>query len=137
MFNESLFYDFEIETNDGEVFGAHKSFLIVHSPVFEAMLKLHDTEESRSSRVKIKDTDGKTMQEMLRFIYTRQILNGKEVARNLLIAADKYQIKGLLTRCCEILAEEVSSENAVELMIIADRVQNDILFQRALDFIFR
>jgi speckle-type POZ protein len=136
IFKESLFCDFKIETNDGEVFDAHKSFLAVHSPVFEAVLK-QDTEESRTNHVKIEDINGKTMKELLRFIYTGNIEDGKEVARELLTAADKYQIEKLKIRCCDILVKEVTAENAIELTLLADRVQNDALFQRSLDIIVR
>lgn len=134
IFNESLFCDFKIETNDGEVLDAHKSFLAGHSPVFKAMFQ-HDTEESRNSRVKLEDINGKAMKEVLRYIYTGVLKNGKEVAKDVLVAADKYQIDGLKTRCCEILVKEVTSENAAKMIKIADDVQNETLFQRCMEFI--
>jgi speckle-type POZ protein len=136
IYKESLFCDFKIETNDGEVFKAHKSFLAVNSPVFKAMLS-HDTKELRNNYIKIKDINGKTMMEMLRFIYTGDIEDEKEVARDLLVAADKYQIEKLKIRCCDILVKEVTVQNAIEMILIADRVQNNALFQRGLDFISR
>jgi hypothetical protein len=45
--------------------------------------------ESTNNRVVINDFDFQTMQELLRFIYCGEVLNLKEVALDLLQAADK------------------------------------------------
>jgi hypothetical protein len=45
--------------------------------------------ESTNNRVIINDFDFQTMQELLRFIYCGEVLNLKEVALELLQAADK------------------------------------------------
>lgn len=134
IFKEKLFCDIKIESEDGVVFDAHKSFLTVASPVFEAMLK-HDTEEARNSFVKVKDVKSKALKELIRFIYTGKIKNERENAREVLTAADKYQIEGLKTLCCESLVKDVTSENAVDMILTADHMNNDALFQRGMDFV--
>ncbi len=60
------------------------------STVFRAMFS-HDMTESSGNRnrVVINDFDFKTMQELLRYIYCEEVLNLKEVALDLLQAADK------------------------------------------------
>jgi hypothetical protein len=45
--------------------------------------------ESTNNRVVINDFDFQTMQELLRYIYCGEVLNLKEVALDLLQAADK------------------------------------------------
>jgi hypothetical protein len=49
----------------------------------------HDMTESSGNRVVINDFDFQTMQELLRYIYCEEVLNLKEVALDLLQAADK------------------------------------------------
>jgi hypothetical protein len=49
----------------------------------------HDMTESTSNRVVINDFDFQTMQELLRYMYCKNVLNLKEVALDLLQAADK------------------------------------------------
>jgi hypothetical protein len=58
------------------------------SIVFKAMFS-NEMKESATNKVKIDDFDFKTVQELLRFIYCEKVEDLKEVALNLLQAADK------------------------------------------------
>jgi hypothetical protein len=58
------------------------------STVFKAMFS-HESPESTSNRVIIKDFDFQIIQELLRFIYCEEVLNLQEIALELLQAADK------------------------------------------------
>jgi hypothetical protein len=49
----------------------------------------HGMIESATNKVRIDDFDFKTVQELLRFIYCEKVEDLKEVALNLLQAADK------------------------------------------------
>jgi hypothetical protein len=55
----------------------------------------HDTVESTDNRIIIKDFNFKTMQELLRYIYCEEVLNLKEIALDLLQAADKVYVQFL------------------------------------------
>jgi hypothetical protein len=56
--------------------------------------------ESTSDRVVINDFNFQTMQELLRYIYCGEVLNLKEIALDLLQAADKvsYKLHDLLSK---------------------------------------
>jgi hypothetical protein len=49
----------------------------------------HNTQESKDNRVVINDFDFQTIQELLRYIYCKKVMNLKDVALDLLQAADK------------------------------------------------
>lgn len=72
-------------------FSAHKAILAARSPVFAAMFE-HGMEESRANRVQISDIEPDTLAEVLRFIYTGQVVGVDKMAQELLAAADKVSI---------------------------------------------
>jgi hypothetical protein len=52
----------------------------------------HDMTESTNNRVVITDFNFQTIQELLRYIYCKKVTNLKEVALDLLQAADKVSV---------------------------------------------
>jgi hypothetical protein len=57
----------------------------------------HDMTESTNNRVVINDTDFQTMQELLRYMYSGEVLNLNEIALDLLQTADKVSTQSLGT----------------------------------------
>jgi hypothetical protein len=55
----------------------------------------HDMTESTSNRVIISDFDFQTIQELLRYIYCGEVLNLKEIALDVLQAADKVSCQSI------------------------------------------
>uniref|UniRef100_A0A1A9ZZW1 BTB domain-containing protein n=1 Tax=Glossina pallidipes TaxID=7398 RepID=A0A1A9ZZW1_GLOPL len=98
---------------------AHKSILSARSDVFAAMFK-HDMVESMLNRVVITDIDHEVLKEMLNFMYTGKAPNLNKMAQGLLAAADKYALEGLKVICEEALSVNLTPENAVEMLILAD-----------------
>ena len=58
---------------------------------------LSPMEEARTGTVEITDMDSKTLKKMLEFVYTGEVDDIEDVAEELLYAADKYEIKGLVS----------------------------------------
>ena len=54
-------------------------------------------EEARTGTVEITDMDSKTLRKLLEFIYTGEVDGMEDVAEELLYAADKYEIMGLVS----------------------------------------
>jgi hypothetical protein len=121
MFEEEILCDLKIKANDGVVLNAHKTILITRSTVFFKMLTT-DMMESELNAIHVEDFDSKTMRELLRFIYCEEVQDLKTIAKDLIYAAEKYEVDGLKEICIEELIKNVSDENVIETLIIADQI---------------
>ena len=114
-------YDLEVSC-DEEVFPCHQAILSARSPVFLAMFQA-DMVEKQSKKVIITDVKKEVFREMLRFIYTGKVSSDdslKELARDLLFAANKYQLD-LLKKLCEAqLCSTLDGSNCLELLVVGD-----------------
>lgn len=137
MFECELFNDFELRTNDGKVLKAHKVILVARSPVFFAMLTT-DMQESKENSTNVPDFDSMIMNEVLRFIYCNQVKNLKEIAHDLIYAAEKYQIEGLKAICLDSITSTLNVGNVIESLVISERVsKTGELFHKCVDLIVR
>ena len=114
-------------------FLCHKAILSCRSPVFEAMFS-HDMQESRHSEVEIEDLEADTVELMLKNIYSGHLDPGSGT-KDLLSAADKYQLSQLKTACELSLSRIIDVSNCVELLILADVHTADTLKNAGLNFI--
>ncbi|GFU17600.1 speckle-type POZ protein [Nephila pilipes] len=106
----------------------------MRSPVFSAMFS-SEMEESRKNKVDITDVDVTALRLMLKYVYTGKVENlTVSSAGDLLYAADKYQLKGLKTRCSDYLKSTVSIENVLGILSLGDLLDPD-LKMFAMDFI--
>ncbi|GFT78948.1 speckle-type POZ protein-like B [Nephila pilipes] len=113
---------------------AHKNILSMRSPVFSAMFS-SEMEETRKNEVDITDVDVPVLRMMLKYVYTGKVENlTVSSAGDLLYAADKYQLKGLKTRCSDYLKCTVSIENVLGILSLGDLLDPD-LKMFAMDFI--
>ena len=136
LFGEKKFSDVKISCGE-EVFDCHRNILSVRSQVFNAMFQ-SDMIESCSKNVIIKDIKPEVVKEMLHFIYngatsTDNVLD--EMGRDLLGAADLYQLELLKNKCEEKLCSSLDVNNSVELLVLADLHQASRLRKMALKLI--
>lgn len=103
----------------GKEYQAHKVILAAQSPVFSAMFE-HNMEENQNNRVDVTDIEGEVLEELLRFIYTGKVVNLENLAKDLLPAADKYGFERLKVLCGKALCQNISIENATEILVLAD-----------------
>ena len=120
----------------GQEFRAHKAILAARSPVFRAMFE-HEMVERLTNRVDINDLDPKVFKEMMGFIYTGKAphLHIHSMACDLLAAADRYGMEGLMVLCEDALSRNLSVENAAHTLILADLHNIQQLKTEALYFI--
>lgn len=135
LFDSDEFHDFSIITKDGE-FKTHRNILAAASPVFWKMLT-HDMQENCSKSVKIVDASSRVIHEMLRFVYTSRVENLDEVAEELLIVADKYQIQGLKELCERCLCKNLNDGNVCSLLMLGDQYQGKRLREEALHHVVK
>ena len=122
LFCDQKFSDVKITCGE-EVFHCHRSILSVRSPVFDAMFQ-SEMLENRSQEVVIRDMKPDIVREMLHFIYngatsTDTVLDS--IGKDLLAAADQYQLDCLMNKCEEKLCSSLEVSNSLELLLLADR----------------
>jgi speckle-type POZ protein len=133
IFENQNFTDVTISAG-GKELGAHKAVLAARSPVFAAMFE-HSTKEKATNRVEIIDLEYKVVREMLIFIYSGKSPNVKDMAYDLLPAADTYGLDRLKLICEETLCWNLSVDNSSHTLVLADMHSSYSLKAEAINFI--
>ncbi|XP_065202488.1 speckle-type POZ protein-like [Planococcus citri] len=135
LLNNSEFSDVVLLTKNKE-YPAHKAILAARSPVFATMFKKGQESGKKIKRVDITDLrDEKTVDEMLRYIYTGKCENIRELADDLLTAANKYGLSGLEKMCMKTLCKNLTIENAANMLLLADKHHANELKPKIIRFI--
>ncbi|XP_050125434.1 BTB/POZ domain-containing protein At4g08455-like [Malus sylvestris] len=92
---------------------AHKAVLVNRSPVFRAMLENEEMEESRSGTVKIADVRYDALQAFVNYLYSAETCLDQNLACDLLILAEKYQVQHLKHYCQKFLVSKLNWDNAL------------------------
>ena len=104
----------------GIEFPAHRAILSARSPVLKAMLQ-HDMKEKLTNRVDVPDVEPELFKTFLLFIYTGRIQGDlQQLAEQLVPVADKYQVRDLKNNCEKVLIRNLTVENVVDLLLLAD-----------------
>jgi len=119
---------------EGRHFKCHKAILSSRSPVFRAMFQHKSMLEQQKNAVDIQDLSAATVERMLKYVYSGRMDMMDDMC-DLLAAADKYDLKELKSSCEMSLSESLSNQNAVDLLILADRHTSHDLRKAALDFL--
>jgi speckle-type POZ protein len=112
---------------------AHRVILATRSPVFAAMFQ-HDMTESKTNEAEVTDVTPESFKALLRFIYTGHCEVGN-LAEELLVAANKYDIPELKQLCAKELGKKLTVGNAVRLLILSDLHQAKDLKDGVMRFI--
>ncbi|XP_058792283.1 speckle-type POZ protein-like isoform X2 [Phymastichus coffea] len=133
LFKSKKYSDFIITASCGQRFEVHKVILAARCNIFAAMFD-SDMLERRENKVDISDIDGKTMYQLLSFIYTGQVNLHQDNALQVMQASEKYNIIDLKQKCEIILWESVSIENVAEIFTIANICNAKQLKNKCLNF---
>jgi len=126
---------FDVTVNCGDVsFKCSKFMLTARSRVFKAMFQ-HDSMENQTNVVNIEDIEHKVLEEMLLYIHTGDSPNIKDLAKELLAAADYYQLDELKDSCQSFLSDTLGTDNAIGILILSDKYSASNLKKDALKFI--
>ncbi|KAG5045654.1 hypothetical protein JHK86_015060 [Glycine max] len=85
---------------------------VSRSPVFKAMLE-NDMAERRSGTIKISDISYDTLSAFVNYLYTAEASLDNELACNLLVLGEKYQVKHLKTYCEKYLIAKMNWNKAI------------------------
>ncbi|KAK9073178.1 hypothetical protein SSX86_007502 [Deinandra increscens subsp. villosa] len=91
---------------------ANKAVLASRSPVLRAMLET-EMEESLSGTIKLSDVSYDALRAFVTYLYTAEACLDDDIACNLLILADKYEVKHLKTYCEKFLISKLIWENSL------------------------
>ena len=133
VLKKSQFSDVVI-TAGGKEFPAHRAILAECSDVFRTMFNA-DMVEKRDGRVTIKDLSAEVMSDLLTYVYTDCAPNVRELASELLVAAEKYNISRLKVACEEELMRTMEVDNVVDRLIESDMNSAFQLRDAALQFV--
>jgi speckle-type POZ protein len=134
MFETGRISDVTIKTKDNKEIKAH-SFILSRSKVFNAMLNAHNTKEAQQKTIKIEDISFEVLNEMIGFMYYEKAPRIEEMAIDLLIAADKYDVPGLVNKCIGCLSDDINKENFSKILITAEQMHIQFLKDAAINFI--
>ena len=138
LYAEKDFSDVKIVCGDGKAFLCHKLVLGCQSKVFKTIFKNKSLMEKQSEgvmKIEEKDVNSDIMEQLLYFMYFQKVEDNKKINVDLLIAADKFLVKGLLDFCTKFLESNLSVENALDVLIKAELVNQKALFEAASKFV--
>jgi len=122
---ESIFQDVKnsdvlVRAEDQE-FKCHKNILSARSEVFKNTLA-HDTIESESNTIVVREVPAIAVEDMLKYIYTGKLpADPKRLTFDLLNAAEMYQIPSLKEACMQNLVESLDVPSCISTFILVDR----------------
>ncbi len=111
-----------------------KAILAARSQVFAAMFE-HNMQENLQKKVEIEDFSDEIIGQMIQFMYSGKVQKLRENAKELLAIADKYDVKGLKVMAEQFLGKNISVENVIETLILADKCNAQKLKERAMGVI--
>ncbi|XP_015925839.1 uncharacterized protein [Parasteatoda tepidariorum] len=130
MYESCLLTDIEFKIGN-ESFSVHKCILAAHSPVLRRMIS-SDFSESKTNTISINDSSPEIFKCFLKYLYSGKIEDKTwSVVKELLILADKYDVRSLRTKCGEILASFLSIDNIYEILKIAYEYGDEYLKEEA------
>ncbi|KAL6897307.1 hypothetical protein ACP4OV_007003 [Aristida adscensionis] len=113
---------------------AHRVILVSRSPVFRAMLE-NEMEESRSGIIKIFDVSYDVLRAFVHYMYTAEALLDEQMACDLLVLAEKYEVKHLKAYCEKFITSKVNNESAISHYAFAHRHSAKQLLEASLSVI--
>jgi len=106
---------------EGSKLKCHKLILAAQSPVFDKMFK-NFSKEANTGVVEIEDLSAATINALVKYIYTEELSIDEKNYKDLVYAADKYQISGMLAKCESWMIPNCKiREMAVDLLIVSDQ----------------
>ncbi|XP_001602264.2 speckle-type POZ protein-like isoform X1 [Nasonia vitripennis] len=132
MLSNKIYADVGLLVGDDR-FEVHKALLSARSRVFAAMFE-HDMKEKQQSEVRILDIEKEVLEELIRFLYTGRVKEIDTIAPGLLAAADKYALNDLKLMCERSIFSNLTVDNVLNTLVIADRHNSLTLKQQAIEF---
>ena len=138
LYAENEFVDVKIICKE-KTFACHKAVLSCHSKVFKTMIRNKSLTEKQTGVMVINENDfnSEAMEQVLFYLYHGNVQDIKMINTDVLRAADKYEVIGLLEVCAKYLESNLSSENALDVLVTAKLTNQKVLFDSAAKFVLK
>ena len=136
LYAENEFVDVKIVCNE-KTFACHKAVLSCQSEVFKTMIRFKSSTENQTGVMEINENDvnSEAMEQVLFYFYHGNVQDTKMINTNLLRAADKYEVAGLMDMCARYLESNLSLENALDVLVTSELTNQKGLFDCAAKFV--
>jgi hypothetical protein len=136
LYSEKYFVDVKIVCNE-KTFSCHKAVLSCQSKVFKTIIGNKSLTEKQAEVMEINENDfnSETMEQILFYFYHGSLQETKMINTDLLRAADKYEVVGLMDICTKYLESNLSLENALDVLVTAELTNQKGLFDSAAKFV--
>ena len=119
-------------TCQGKSFPVHKMLLSARSDVFAAILA-HENRETNDNKIEIDDTNPDTVEIFLSYLYGSKLPHMNiEKASNLMMMADKYNVRALTEACRVYLLNDIQACNVVQVAILGYLCKDEELKKAAI-----
>ena len=121
----------------GKTFQCHKLVLSCQSQIFKAMIENKHLIEKESGVLEIDENDisAETMEQFVYYLYHEKFRDIKMINPELLVAADKYNVCGLLNECSKYFEDNLYLQNALDVLVAAELTNQKDLFDAASRFV--
>ena len=92
--------------------------------------------EEKTGKVEIDDFEAETVDAMVYYMYKENIYDERLINVDLLRLADKYNVTSLVDFCAEHLEENLSLENALDILVTSHQINQKDLFYAATNFAY-
>ena len=136
LHDEKEFVDVKIVCNE-KTFDGHKAVLSCRSEVFKTIIRNKSLTEKQAAVMEINENDfnSETMEQVLFYFYHGSVKDNEMINTDLLRAADKYEVVGLVDICADNLESNLSMENALDVLVAAELTNQKALFESAAKFV--
>lgn len=118
LLTDGIYSDCIMQSAEGIKFNVHKSVLAIRSKVLQAHLE-HNTKESITNLIET-SWETEVLRDILTFLYTDKAPRLHDDPGKLLAAADFYQLDNLKSLCEKALQEQLTVENAIDTLQLAE-----------------
>lgn len=129
---DGLFCDVRISVGSC-LFEAHRNVLAANSPYFRALLS-NDMKEGHENLVKLDELSAKVVESILDFMYSGKININKDIALDLLVAADYLLMPELKEKGCQFLVKKMTASNCLTVLNVSKKYNFVQLHKKALAF---
>ena len=94
----------------------------------------HDTKEAKEGKIEITDAEPETVDMFLGYLYEAKVPSlNVEQASDLMMLADKYNVKALVNACKDFLQCNLGPDNLVQVLILGYHCKIDALKDAAIE----
>jgi len=115
-------------------FNGSKAILVAQSSVFDRMF-MSGMQEARENKMAIENVSPEIMACFIEYLYLGKLNNLKDLAKDLFILADKYDVSRLKEECIESLLSSFTKDNILERLHLAFRYNNSDLKETVLAYV--